>query len=402
MSERLSIKHRAMPAGDSEWMALQRLARIPEANPFPILRVAYDGTIRYRNPAARRLPATLGCQGCSIRDVMPDDFEAVIRTLIDEHRTLVEAPHEFRDHSLLITYRPFQEMRQMFVTVVDVTERVRVEQQVREYAALLERRNRELRDSQAQLLQSEKLVALGSLVAGVAHEVNTPLGAIKANAQTCLSALSVIKEVADDPLANHLIERHPKLVRAVVALEQMAGGLTEASGRIDDIVTAMRNFVRLDEAEYKRADVLEGVRSTLTLLNHRMPDDLELVRTLEPVPATLCFPNQLNQVFMHLLVNAIEAIERAPDDRVHSIRVSSGVNPHGDLIRLEFSDTGVGIPEADLPRVFDPGYTTRGPGIGTGFGLSTCFRVMQDHDGNIRLRSTPGEGTVVTLELPVI
>lgn len=262
------------------------------------------------------------------------------------------------------------------------------------YAADLEQKNREIQRAQGQLVQSEKMAAIGSLVAGVAHEINTPLGSIHSNVDVTRRALGVIRTAAADPEISRVLEREPKISRSLDLLEQLNGVSQEASQRIMAIVRSLRSFARLDEAELKEVDLHEGLDSTLTLVAHQMKNRIKAVREYGALPRVFCFPNQLNQVFMNLLTNAIQAIE---GPGTITVRTRS----EGSEVQIEISDTGKGIAPEHLERIFDPGFTTKGVGVGTGLGLSISYRIVQDHGGSISVRSTPGEGSTFTVHVPI-
>lgn len=410
------VRHRQRAVNEER---VRQLAQIPEANPFPVLRVDDAGRILYMNPAARRFAAQAGGPGERIDEILPG-FGARVRRLIDEGLRVVEEPHEVGGRSLLLTYQPFPDTCEAFVQIVDVTKRVQAEQQVRSYAAELETAYRELRETQSQLVQSEKLAALGNLVAGVTHEMNTPLGSIRSSAQTARQALAILTEAVSDVEISEVLGRRPRLARALRSLEQTVADTGKASERISGIVNSLRNFARLDEADLKRASLTEGLENTLTLLQHRLDGRIQVLREYETTPEILCYPAQLNQVFMEVLINAIEAIERAARPRDDSDangddKDSGNGNGAGngtiavstwqdrDWVMVQIRDNGIGIRADDLSRVFDPGYTARPGGVtvGTGLGLSTSYRIMEQHRGSIELDSTVGRGTSITLRLPV-
>ena len=177
-------------------------------------------------------------------------------------------------------------------------------------------------------------------------------------------------------------------------LEDIARINQLASERIVCIVRSLRNFARLDEAELKTADLHEGLDSTLTLVRHQLKNRIEVVKEYGDIPAIRCRPNQLNQVFMNLLVNAAQAVEGKG-------RITIRTFQSGDIVNIQISDSGKGIPQENLSRIFDPGFTTKGVGVGTGLGLSICFKIAQDHGGDISVESEVGRGSTFTLRLPV-
>ena len=257
----------------------------------------------------------------------------------------------------------------------------------------LERRNKELQETQLQLIQSEKMASLGQLVAGVAHELNTPMGAIHSNTQTAKTSLKRIARVIEsgDPLQSDELTRIASMARTLLEMNSVND---VAGRRIIHIVSNLRKFARLDESEWKKADLHEGLDETLALVEYQTKGRIEIVRSYQDVPAVGCFPGQLNQVFMNLIVNAIQAIEANGKIVIETSR-------RGNEVLVRVSDNGLGISKEALPRIFDPGYTTKGVGVGTGLGLSICYRIVLNHGGKLEVESEAGEGSVFTLSLPL-
>jgi signal transduction histidine kinase len=271
-----------------------------------------------------------------------------------------------------------------------------LEQRVRERTEELERKNRELRETQAQLLQSAKMAALGDLVAGVAHDMNTPLGAIYANADLSERAVSLVKEAFRGEGATSG-PWQPRLGKALDALDDSAKTTRVASERILGILKSLRQFARLDESERKRANLHEGLDAALELLHHRLTH-VAVIRDYGDLPEMICFPNRLNQLFMNLLVNAIEAMEAdAETEATLSIRTRR----EGQEAIVEVADSGCGMTEETAARIFDPGFTTKGVGVGLGLGLSIGYRVAEDHGGRIEVESLPGKGSRFIVRLPL-
>jgi PAS domain S-box-containing protein len=374
---------------------VRRLAQLPETNPFPVLRFDREGRPLYLNPVAQRFLADLGHPDKRITDFLPPDFEEMIRRLIDTNTTIMDGRLEILDRVLSATYRPLPESQQIYVWLIDVTERIRAEQRAHLYAAELEQANRDLRDAQIQLVQSEKMAALGSLVAGVAHEINTPLGSIHANTDVARRALNVVKDSLPEANVSVSSSKSGRFLRALMILEEANKTSTTASERIISFVRSLRNFARLDEAELKTVDIHEGLESTLTLVYHEYKSRIKIVRDYGQLPPITCFPNQMNQVFMNLIVNAIHAI---PKEGTITITTRS----QDQHFTVTISDTGVGIPPENLGRIFDPGFTTKGAGVGTGLGLSIVYKIIQVHGGRIDVESEVGRGTSFVITCPVV
>ncbi|HSA07706.1 MAG TPA: ATP-binding protein [Candidatus Gastranaerophilales bacterium] len=235
-----------------------------------------------------------------------------------------------------------------------------------------------LKETQAQLIQSEKMASLGQLVAGVAHEINTPLGSVNSNNNIVQKCLEKIKEDIKNP-------------DIVEILEEALKTNSEAIKRINNLVKSLKNFARLDEAEYQEVDIHEGLKSTLMLINHEIKNRIEIITEFAELPKIKCYPNQLNQVFMNILVNAYQSIEGAGEIKIKTQK-------QDNKVVITISDTGKGISKEHLSRIFDPGFTTKGVGVGTGLGLSICYQIIEKHNGKIFVESEEGKGTTFRIE----
>jgi two-component system, NtrC family, sensor kinase len=238
----------------------------------------------------------------------------------------------------------------------------------------------------SQLIQSEKMAALGLLVAGVAHEINTPMGAIHSNNDVMTRAVGKVRKLLE-PAPDKEVRRLLDILGEICRNNEIA---TE---RIMNIVRSLKNFARLDEAERKKVNIHEGIESTLSLLRHQLKNRIRIVKCFGDIPEIECYPNELNQVFMNILVNAAQAIKHRGEITVKTWR-------EGDRVKIAISDTGVGIPPENLSKVFDPGFTTKGVGLGTGLGLSLCYKIVQDHRGTIEAESSK-QGTTFTISIPL-
>jgi two-component system, NtrC family, sensor kinase len=246
-------------------------------------------------------------------------------------------------------------------------------------------RNRE-KELMSQLIQSERMAALGLLVAGVAHEINTPMGAIHSNNDIMTRAVGKVRKLMESAPDN-------EVRRLLDILGEVCRNNEIATERIMKIVRNLKNFARLDEAERKKVDIHEGIESTLSLLRHQLKSRIRIVKCFGDIPEIECYPNELNQVFMNILVNAAQAIKHRGEITVKTWR-------EGDRVKIAISDTGVGIPPENLSKVFDPGFTTKGVGLGTGLGLSICYKIVQEHRGTIEAESSK-QGTTFTISIPL-
>jgi signal transduction histidine kinase len=246
----------------------------------------------------------------------------------------------------------------------------------------------ELKNTQLQLVRSEKMASLGLLVAGIAHEINTPLGSINSNTDMFLRGFEKLRQCFDSKNTPK-----PETIKTVEVLENLSRISKIACDRITGIVKTLKNFARLDEEEFKTVDLHEGIDSTLSLIGHLSQDRIEIIKEYGKLPQLCCYASQLNQVFMNLLVNACQAIEGKGQIRIRTY-FDDG------KIYVKISDTGKGIPEKDLNKIFDPGFTTKGVGVGTGLGLSISYRIVEDHHGTMEVESKVGKGTTFTVQLP--
>ena len=261
----------------------------------------------------------------------------------------------------------------------DITERKRTEE--------------ELKKTQAQLVKSEQMASLGILVAGIAHEVNTPVGAIRSMYDTLVRAVGKLKLILDGIGGKEAKERREvdKLFRIIEDANQVIGSGTE---RVVTLINGLRSFARLDEAEFQMADLYEGIESTLTLLHTQMGDEIAVLKEYGDIKPIFCSPGQLNQVFMHVLRNAVQAIEGKGEIRIKTFQKD-------EKVYVQISDTGVGIPPEQLENLFDIGFNATGSRVGMEFGWSTDYNILQEHLGNIEVNSEVGKGTEVTICLPL-
>lgn len=290
-------------------------------------------------------------------------------------------------------------------------------EQLEQKAGALEETLCELQQTQAQLVQTEKMSSLGQLVAGVAHEINNPVTFISGNLehtgryaielldlvrlyrQHYLEPLPEIQEKLDELDLDFIAEDVPKM------LESMTVGV----GRIQKIVLCLRNFSRLDESEMKPANIHEGIDSTLLLLEHRLNDlpgglAIKLHKEYGNLPLVECYPSQLNQVFMNILNNAIDALEEKmvqQEDFAPMIRIVTECE-NAKQISIRIADNGPGMTEVLQKRLFDPFFTTKTVGKGTGLGMAISYQIVTNrHGGELKCISQPGLGTELSISIPI-
>jgi signal transduction histidine kinase len=287
--------------------------------------------------------------------------------------------------------KPIQVDELRFI-VRNAAEKQKLVRQNQCYVKGMEELLQKLKQSQAELVQAEKIGSLGRLVAGVAHEINTPLGALQSSTDTIERAAQRLVRWSTQP------EPHVTggLRRIVELLATSAGQSRTACERINAIVCTLREFAQLDRAEFQCAQIHDGIESTLALLGHEL-EHIQVTREFGELPDIQCDPRQLNQMFMNLLLNAKEAIENSSERGVIVISTSAGAG----VVRVVIRDNGPGIPADQIARIFDPGFTTKGVQVGVGLGLPICYQIVQRHRGRIEVESRPGEGTELIVTLPI-
>ncbi|MEP0873220.1 ATP-binding protein [Trichocoleus desertorum AS-A10] len=303
-----------------------------------------------------------------------------------------------------------------------------LEQRVEERTQALSEKNahfkqllEELHRTQTQVVQSEKMSSLGQLVAGVAHEINNPVNFIHGNLDHMHSYTQDLLEVVE-AYQQHYPHPPQELQETLNEIDldfltqdlhKILQSMRMGTQRIREIVLSLRNFSRLDEAEFKSVDIHEGIDSTLLILQHRLKaraerPEIQVIKEYSPLPLVDCYPGQLNQVFMNILANAIDALEER-----HAKQTDQGRKVEPSYIKIHtlvldtkwiivtISDNGLGIPEAIQERVFDPFFTTKPIGKGTGMGMSISYQIITEkHAGKLDCLSTQGEGTEFKIQIP--
>ncbi|HEY9852417.1 MAG TPA: ATP-binding protein [Leptolyngbyaceae cyanobacterium] len=289
-----------------------------------------------------------------------------------------------------------------------------LEQRVEERTKELQQTLQELKQTQSQLIQSEKMSSLGQLVAGIAHEINNPVNFIYGNLEYTKTYTEGLIE-----LVNLYQQSYPCPILAIEEkieeidlpfleedLPKIVSSMKMGTERIRQIVLSLRNFSRLDEAEMKAVDIHEGIENTLLILNNRLKRGIGVMREYGDLPLVECYPAQLNQVFMNIIANAIDAFEQVKNtdatekcSRSPKIVISTK-KVEGNHIRVSIRDNGSGISPEIKNKLFDPFFTTKPMGKGTGLGLSISYQIVEKHQGKIDVISELGEGTEFIIKLP--
>ncbi|MFC1528324.1 sensor histidine kinase [Candidatus Latescibacterota bacterium] len=252
----------------------------------------------------------------------------------------------------------------------------------------------ELRNTQAELIQSEKMASLGELTAGIAHEINNPIGAIKSANDLISKFIEKIDECLEDSNTLEDFKNNRSYQKIQKVFKANTGVISEAGSRVSNIVKNLKNFARLDEAEFQIADVREGIDSSLVLLDKMLKDRINIEKEYNDIPEIPCYPGLLNQVFMNLLKNSIEAIKGTGTIRIKTIKQNKE-------ICISFSDNGIGIPADKLEKIFDLGFSADQSKAKMGFGLSTAYNIIQKHNGRFEVKSEEQKGTTFSIFLPI-
>ncbi|GAX45029.1 PAS/PAC sensor signal transduction histidine kinase [Tolypothrix sp. NIES-4075] len=311
------------------------------------------------------------------------------------------------------------EVKQLLGVATDITVRKEAEIKLQQQAEYLENTLNQLQRTQAQLIQSEKMSSLGNMVAGVAHEINNPVNFIHANltpaceySEDLLQLVELYQQYYPNP-PEEIEEKIEDIDFDFIKedLMKLLQSMRVGTQRIREIVLSLRNFSRLDEAEFKQVNIHEGIESTLMILHNRLkakPEhpQISVIKEYGKLPAVECYPGQLNQVFMNIFANSIDALEESfvkkKKQKINpQICISTEV-VNSNWIVIRIADNGQGIPPEILSKLFDPFFTTKDVGKGTGLGLSISYQIVVDkHGGKLSCHSILGQGAEFVIEIPV-
>jgi two-component system NtrC family sensor kinase len=299
----------------------------------------------------------------------------------------------------------------------NISKRVQVEQNLRGTNQRLAQILNKLRQTQVQLIQSEKMSSLGHLVAGIAHEINNPVNFIYGNlshvntyVKDLLSLLTLYQKHYPNP--NDEIQREAKIIDVGFLVEDLSNILSSmeiGTERIQEIVLSLRNFSRLGESEKKLVNLHEGIENTMLILRHRLQSraehpSIEVIKEYGDIPQVECYASQMNQVFMNILTNAIDAVEESvvkTQNPKPKIRIRTEIS-RPNYVVVKIADNGAGIPEKIQAHVFDPFFTSKPVGKGIGLGLSISYQIVVDkHSGTLKYKTKPNNGTEFWIEIPV-
>jgi signal transduction histidine kinase len=271
----------------------------------------------------------------------------------------------------------------------------------------------ELKEAQSQLVDAEKMAGLGQLTAGIAHEINNPINFVTSNIKPLELDINdlydVIQKYEDmDPNKDisQQIAEVEKFKRQIdidfikTEINSLLSGIGEGAKRTAEIIRSLKNFSRLDESDTKPVDMNEGLDSTLVLLRSTIPPYMKVIKDLKELPLVECLPGKINQVFMNLITNAIQAVKvKEQHQQEEFLHISTWAE--GDFVKISIKDTGPGMTDEIKQKIFEPFFTTKEPGEGTGLGLSIVFTIIEKHKGNIDIVTKVNQGTEFIITLPV-
>lgn len=291
-----------------------------------------------------------------------------------------------------------------------------LEQQVTDRTAEINHTLEELQESQEQLIQSEKMASLGQMVAGVAHEINTPLGYVNSNIETLSLNFTDLNTVMDDikelmmsvqrpnrdnrEITERLMQtlRSYRRVEAPELMEESTQLLSDGAYglvEISKLVSSLKDFARLERQTSEQIDLHECIESSITIAsNHVRENNVTVVRNFSELPKIACFPSKLNQLFLNIITNACQAMSNNGGE------LTVTTKQQDEHVRIDFSDQGVGMDEETKQKMFDPFFTSKEIGVGTGLGMSIAYKIIEAHKGSIEVESVVGEGTVLSIILP--
>jgi len=350
---------------------------------------------------------------CTLRRVLMGE-ERIVSEVIKETRDGRKIPVQF----VATPLKKGGEIIGVIESFRDISERKQAEEALQKSHDELEQMLQRLKETQAQVLQSEKLASIGQLAAGVAHEINNPTGFISSNLHSLasyekdISALiaeyrSLISELNKAVATEEGRAAISEKLERIAALEKeidiefllddtpnLIKECREGTEQIKKIVIDLKDFAHPGEGKLKYADINKCLDSTLNIVWNELKYKATVTKEYGDLPEVQCYPQQLNQVFMNLLVNAAQAIENKGE-----IRIVTQAND--GYVEIKISDTGVGIPKENLSKIFDPFFTTKEEGKGTGLGLNVTYQIVKKHKGTIDVESTVGAGTTFTIRIPV-
>nr|WP_246480547.1 ATP-binding protein [Motiliproteus sediminis] len=404
-------------ANDQLQQSNWQLQRAIDQSPASVTIFSVDGRVEYTNPAFTQITGFSAAEAqeafdCHLHQQQP--LSEIMRGYVDgrttEDRVYVEVENRRKDgrtYWLGVILSPVRnsdgEITHFLSSGTDISARKQAQAALQRKTIEQQETIAKLEEAHNQLLQSEKMASIGQLAAGVAHEINNPIGYVNSNLGSLRHYISDLYQLIEgyrgvltDSQREALAELERKIDFDFVRddLASLIAENEQGLERVKQIIKDLKDFSHVDRAEWVRGDLLKGLDSTLNVVWNELKYKAEVVKEYTRLPQIECMPSQLNQVFMNLLVNAAHAIEGQG-----VITIRTGID--GERVWVEVADTGKGIPAEYLPRLFEPFFTTKPVGKGTGLGLSVSYGIVAKHHGEITVDSVVGEGTRFRVWLPI-
>lgn len=316
------------------------------------------------------------------KDLAGDDI-AQLETLAGQIAIAIENNNYIQETAQLIEELTRSKVQAEYVSELEKSNRL-LDEKNRE----LNRLFRELQQKESQLIHSEKMASLGQLVAGISHELNNPISFIYANMKILNGYLGDLEELLKN------MPRSPALKEVIFDIRETISDSTNGSKSVKEIVQNLKSFSRLDEANWKESDIREIIESCLKIIRMQLPTGVQITTDYMDDPRFMCNPGQLNQVFLNILTNAVQAVGESG-----TILINTKTND--DFLEVTISDDGPGIPKEVISRIFDPFFTTKPINSGTGLGLSITYSIIEKHHGTIKVASNQKDGTIFTVRIPL-
>jgi signal transduction histidine kinase len=337
-----------------------------------------------------------GIDGLTLVERLSGKPDAPLVILITAYGSENVAVQALRAGAYNYLSKPF-EVDELRVAVANAVDKQRLLRENRHYTAELERTLAELQQSQAALVHAEKMASLGRLVAAVAHEINTPLGALEGSAGTIESAAARIRESLHETPADREPSAEAKRERLLGVLTDAAAQSHQACRRIQSVVANLRQFAQLDRAQIQRVEITAGIESTLRLAVPELGAGIEVVSEFRELPAIECAPRELNQLFMNLLLYAADSIRARGGEGKIQVRT----RPLESSVCIEFEDDGGRIPEDRLASLFDPGLSRQQARVGIDLRLPICYQIVKAHAGGLDVENVGEHGKRFLVTLPI-
>lgn len=373
--------------------------------PFIFYSAVYTGN------KEQELAVSLGAKFI-VKPKESDELWEEIRPVIEEGRLkkeivakILEEDEEFlRRYAHIVAAKLAAKVDEL---AAEITERKRMEEDLKVKNLELEKAYSELKEAEAKIIQQEKMASIGQLAAGVAHEINNPICFVSSNIETLKKYASNLVDFLDAQTVVIAASAKTEDIAALgskrkkLNIDTITSDITklieeslDGAGRVQKIANDLRTFSRIDETDFKMADINSGIESTLNIVWNELKYKAVVTKELGDIPPVKCNIGKLAQVFMNILINAAHAIDKQGEIKIKT---------WSDLknIYIAISDTGSGIPEANISRIFEPFFTTKEAGIGTGLGLSVAHDIIKQHKGEIKVESTTGKGTTFIIEIPL-